>query len=116
AEIVPLSELFFTEELQWEPDARTVLEEPHVPSVLESFRQKVASSDTLEPAAVKQWLKEVQKETGYKGKQLFMPVRAAVTGRTHGPDLSTTLALLGRERVLMRLSQTLDSLPHHAGK
>jgi len=116
AEIVPLSELFFTDEINWEPEARAVLEEPHVPTVLEAFREKVAASLQLDADLVKQWLKAVQKETGYKGKQLFMPVRAAVTGRTHGPDLAATIALLGRERVLARLAQTLDSLPHHAGK
>jgi len=116
AEIVPLSDLFFTDELQLDDEARAVLEEPQVPAVLEAFRQKVAAAERLEADAVKQWLKEVQKETGSKGKQLFMPVRVAATGRTHGPDLSTTIALLGRERVLERLTQTLDSLPHHAGK
>lgn len=116
AEIVPLSELFFTDEIDWEPEARAVLEEPHVPTVLEAFREKVAASLQLDADLVKQWLKAVQKETGYKGKQLFMPVRAAVTGRTHGPDLAATIALLGRERVLARLAQTLDSLPRHAGK
>nr|MBO2480023.1 glutamate--tRNA ligase [Bacillota bacterium] len=100
----------------WEPEARAVLEEPHVPTVLEAFREKVAASLQLDADLVKQWLKAVQKETGYKGKQLFMPVRAAVTGRTHGPDLAATIALLGRERVLARLAQTLDSLPRHAGK
>jgi len=116
AEIVPLSELFFTETTDVEPEAETVLAEPHVPAVLEAFRKKVEAEERLETEAVKRWLKEVQKETGHKGKQLFMPVRAAVTGRTHGPDLSTTIALLGRERVLSRLARTLDSLHRHAGK
>ncbi|MFS8514987.1 MAG: hypothetical protein LOD87_14895, partial [Planifilum fulgidum] len=38
----------------------------------------------------------------------FMPIRAAVTGQTHGPDLNQTLSLLGREKVLRRIEQVLE--------
>ena len=48
-------------------------------------------------------IKEVQKETGFKGKQLFMPIRVALTGQTHGRDLNQTIWSLGRDRVLDRL-------------
>lgn len=41
--------------------------------------------------------------TGRKGKALFLPLRLALTGRDHGPDMSAILPLIGRERALARL-------------
>lgn len=45
----------------------------------------------------------VKEATGRKGKQLFMPLRLALTARTDGPELPVLFALLGREKVLKRL-------------
>jgi len=41
--------------------------------------------------------------TGRKGKPLFLPLRRALTGRDHGPDMAALLPLIGRERALERL-------------
>ncbi len=43
-------------------------------------------------------------DTGRKGKALFLPLRRALTGRGHGPDMAALLPLIGRERALARLS------------
>jgi glutamyl-tRNA synthetase len=42
--------------------------------------------------------------TGRKGKALFLPLRQALTGRDHGPDMAALLPLIGRDRALARLS------------
>ena len=44
-------------------------------------------------------------ETGRKGRQLFLPLRLALTGRDHGPDMAALLPLIGRERAIERLSR-----------
>ena len=41
--------------------------------------------------------------TGKKGKDLFMPLRLALTGLDHGPELKVLLPLIGRDRALRRL-------------
>ena len=41
--------------------------------------------------------------TGRKGKALFLPLRRALTGRDHGPDMAALLPLIGRDRALARL-------------
>jgi glutamyl-tRNA synthetase len=46
----------------------------------------------------------VKAETGRKGKALFMPLRLALTGLDHGPELASLLPLIGRERALERLA------------
>jgi glutamyl-tRNA synthetase len=43
-------------------------------------------------------------ETGRKGKPLFLPLRRALTGRDHGPDMAALLPLIGRDRALERLA------------
>jgi glutamyl-tRNA synthetase len=45
----------------------------------------------------------VKKATGRKGKELFMPLRQALTAADHGPELKVLLPLIGRERALKRL-------------
>jgi len=42
-------------------------------------------------------------ETGRKGKPLFLPLRLALTGREHGPDMNALLPLIGRDRAVERL-------------
>lgn len=107
SEIVPLSELFFREEISFEEEAKALLAEEHAPVVLSSFLGQVEQAGEIAAEGWKDLLKAVQKETGYKGKQLFMTVRVALTGQMHGPDLNMTLHLLGRETVMARLKKLL---------
>ncbi len=51
-----------------------------------------------------EWAKALKTETGRKGRGLFMPLRKALTGMEHGPDMSALLPLIGRERALERLN------------
>jgi glutamyl-tRNA synthetase len=46
----------------------------------------------------------VKASTGVKGKALFMPLRLALTGLDHGPELGALLPLIGPERAKVRLS------------
>lgn len=103
ADIVEKTEMFFVDQLQIDAEAEPVLAEPHVPEVLKAFLKHVEQIDDFTPEALKEAIKAVQKETGHKGKALFMPIRVAITGQTHGRDLNETLALIGREKVLERL-------------
>jgi glutamyl-tRNA synthetase len=52
----------------------------------------------------KVWTEAVKSATGRKGKSLFMPLRLALTGLDHGPELAQLLPLIRRERALERLS------------
>ena len=48
-------------------------------------------------------------QTGRGGKALFLPLRQALTGHDHGPDMATLLPLIGREAALARLSGQTES-------
>lgn len=49
------------------------------------------------------WTKAVKEATGRKGKDLFMPLRKALTGLDHGPELKAYLPLIARDRAVKRL-------------
>ena len=51
----------------------------------------------------KAWTEAVKAATGRKGKELFMPLRRALTGLDHGPELAALLPLITREKALARL-------------
>lgn len=50
-----------------------------------------------------EWMNKVKEATGKKGKDLFMPIRLALTAREHGPELKVVLPLIGRDKILKRL-------------
>jgi glutamyl-tRNA synthetase len=52
----------------------------------------------------KLWTDAVKSATGAKGRALFMPLRLALTGREHGPELAPLLPLIGRARLTARLA------------
>jgi glutamyl-tRNA synthetase len=50
-----------------------------------------------------QWTKIISQKTGKKGKDLYMPLRLALTGKTSGPELKNILPILSRGEILSRL-------------
>lgn len=53
----------------------------------------------------KSWTAALKEKTGRKGRGLFMPLRKALTGMEHGPDMGAILPLIGREAVERRLAR-----------
>jgi glutamyl-tRNA synthetase len=54
----------------------------------------------------KAWTKAIKEATGAKGRALFMPLRLALTGLDHGPELAALLPLIGPDKARARLSGT----------
>ena len=69
------------------------------------FAAKAAAllPEVLDEASWGAWTGAVKAETGAKGRALFLPLRRALTGLDHGPEMGGLLPLIGRERVLLRL-------------
>lgn len=79
-------------------------------SVLVSMQQDfLATADFEAPETLAAQFKDfIQRQKPLKGKAVMWPIRVALTGRTHGADLSKTLYILGPEFVAMRLQTALD--------
>ena len=106
-EIVPLTDLFYAEFPSLSDAAKEVLATETAPIVIKAFKEKLeglADADYVKDN-IFPLIKEVQKETGIKGKNLFMPIRIAVSGEMHGPELPDTIYLLGKEKAVNHLAQ-----------
>jgi len=60
--------------------------------------------ETIDETLWPVWTAAVKEATGAKGKALFMPLRMMITGQAHGPDMATLAPMIGRERIVKRLS------------
>lgn len=58
----------------------------------------------LGPDSWSEWTNAIKEKTGRKGKQLFMPLRLALTGQPRGPEMSELLPLIGAETAKKRLA------------
>jgi nondiscriminating glutamyl-tRNA synthetase len=91
-------------------DAKQVMALETSPAVIAAFRERALQMESWDGEVVRSVLKEIGKAAGVKGKALFMTVRVAVSGRSHGPDLNGLLTLLGPQNVAKRLEHTLRHL------
>lgn len=74
-------------------ETRHVGEDPASREVLRAFIPKVFAAGELTYERFREIAKEAQKETGKKGKDLFHPIRVAVTGAVSGPELEKLIPI-----------------------
>ena len=75
-------------------ETREVLNDPDARQVLRAFISKVLSFSTLSYEQFREAAKIAQKETGKRGKELFHPIRVAVTGEVSGLELERLIPLI----------------------
>lgn len=76
--------------------------------VLETLKNIVSQEEMNEELA-KTIMKKVQQETGIKGKNLFFPVRSALTGSEHGPEMLHLFMILGNKGIIDRIDYVLGN-------
>jgi glutamyl-tRNA synthetase len=79
------------------------------PLIAEEDRAVVAAAAELLPAMLDEgswsaWTAAVKEKTGAKGRGLFMPLRRALTGLDHGPEMGPLLPLIGHDKAARRLT------------
>ncbi len=85
------------------PEAKTLIR--NTGSDFFGFARQLLERDTGE---FKPYGRALAEATGTKGKELYMPLRAALTGETHGPEMDRLWKLLGRERIKQRLDSAFE--------
>ena len=83
--------------------------------LLAALKDKFSVLSDWSEGPVKTVIKETGKETGIKGKGLYMPLRIAVTGMEHGPDLSSILVIRGREDITGSIGAAIESVSRQGG-
>lgn len=98
---------YFGESVVWEEEAATKFLTPANAPVLRKLLERFVSLSGFSKQAWEEQFKRLVDEEGMKMGQLAQPVRVALTGRTASPGLFDVMEVLGRERTLSRLQQSL---------
>lgn len=99
----PADALFWAERLFGADLARSADSEAVIAAAGSEFFVRALAAYGRHGAVYQPLVDELRQRTGAKGKSLFMPLRAALTGETHGPELARVLRLLPPEIVRHRL-------------
>ena len=94
--------LFFEDKVVSEESKKFLLTKDFS-NLFASFKKHLNNLKKWDKKGVASALQDTSQETGCAGKDLFMPIRAQITGQIHGPNLTITLFLLGKEKVLSNL-------------
>ena len=96
---------FFDDKYELTAAAREILVGENARKVVQAFSEYMESVQCLPKDLYAAAIKHVKEKVGVKGKELFMPIRAALTGVVHGPELDRVFAALGKESAVKRLRQ-----------
>ncbi len=97
---------FLTEIIKWQKICQESFHHNHEEKD-QDFLKLAASllpQDTKTKECWNDWLTEIKKNTDRKGKELFMPIRQALSGEEHGPEIKSLVNLINREEILRRLA------------
>lgn len=111
ADISSFAQLFSGPEVTLENDETLeMLKLEHVPDMLRVFKGKLEAAGAIDEETAKGLMKAVQADTGIKGKNLFMPIRAAISGQLHGPDMNDMMIVIGRDNLIARVDYILKTI------
>jgi nondiscriminating glutamyl-tRNA synthetase len=101
-------DIFFDDRYALSGEAQQVLREEQAMSVVLALRESLEQLPFSTDEAYHQIMVSVAKKTGVKGKKLFMPIRAAVTGKVRGPELDKVFAILSLESLRHRAEDVIS--------
>jgi nondiscriminating glutamyl-tRNA synthetase len=104
ADITRHVDVFFRE-AKYEEEALQALQEEGVMTVLQQFKDELPVFTG--PAEAKDYIKAIVKKLKLKPKNVYMPLRSALSGQTHGPELPFLILIWGREECLRRLDKAI---------
>lgn len=108
-EIAREAAIFYEPDLEiQEQEARVILRQESSKKVLTTLLEKIRDVPELDVESFKNLMKQVQQETGIKKEQLWMPVRVALTGVTHGPELPLVIDIFGKKKITSFLTKALE--------
>jgi len=101
------AEIFFSKHAPEKEAAEEFLYSETGQKVLRFFLEEMQELNDITVERFSEILRNAKSTLGVKGKNLFMPVRIALTGETHGPELPLVAEILGKEECLNRIREEL---------
>ncbi|MGD0021771.1 MAG: glutamate--tRNA ligase [Smithellaceae bacterium] len=101
-------DIFFDSRYRLTTEAEEILKKEKSKKVVIAFTEYLNTHSGEVRNLYSAAIKVVAEKTKVKGKELFMPLRAALTGKTTGPELDKVFAILGKNVALRRLNTFTD--------
>ena len=98
----------FDDEIEIEEEAQELLQGEQVPQLFNGIIDELNTIEEIDMEYSKTFMKTIQKATGIKGKNLYMPTRAVITGNVHGPEMVNIIYLLGKDKIIKRVEKLLN--------
>jgi len=106
SEILPAVRFYFESKLALPEELKTeILGKPSAKQVLERTLADLGTFPWGDHKGCKAKVDGFGKELALKGKELYWPLRVALSGTTHGPDLGSIISILGANRVKSRIEE-----------
>jgi len=103
--------MFYNDGFEFEnEEAREVMNQEHIIELLNVFKAKLEAIDEIDDEFTKTIFKTLQTETGAKGKGLYMPMRVAITGQCHGPEMGAILKLFGKAKTISNVCEVIEKI------
>ncbi len=110
AQLAMDAKIFFEDPIPFSSDFQTALAKEPSQRVLRAFMEEVEKSDEINAENFKTLMAHLGKKTGLSGRNLYMPVRLALTGKNKGPELDKILMGFGNERAARRMAKVLQGV------
>lgn len=94
---------------EFEYENRALLQSIEAKDIFKIGIKALADLPALNIASFDHWMEAVKPNVKAKGKNLFMPIRIALTGKEHGPELKRLFSVLGKNRIQKRLERALHA-------
>ena len=108
AEVTNYIDIFFKDSVTFESEeVKQITEKETSQKVYSTLIDIMRSTKTVNKENFKDVMKKVQEQIGVKGKDLFMPVRIAITGTMHGPEMPLVIDVFGKEECINRIQKIL---------
>ncbi len=108
-EVVEKVKFIFDEEVEVvEEGALEILKGEQCDELFAAIIHELEGIEEIDMEYAKTFMKTIQKATGIKGKNLFMPTRVAITGTEHGPEMVNIVYLLGKDKIINRVRKLLN--------
>jgi glutamyl-tRNA synthetase len=109
SQIAEKLEFFFVDEVRITDGAAIgMVQTEAAEKVYWSFLRQLDKYDALTAEAFRELMKTVNKETGVMGRDLWMPIRIALTGQMHGPDLALIVEIFGKEKCRQLVQELVE--------
>ncbi|MGH2575709.1 MAG: glutamate--tRNA ligase, partial [Ignavibacteria bacterium] len=108
-EIAEYAKVYYQKEVLLTESQRKFLSSDTSTVVLTLLMETLNSLNEITPDVFRTVLNDIQKQTGIKGKNLYQPIRLALTGQDHGTELGMIAYVLEKDEILRRIASYFNS-------